>query len=203
MADKQLVPFSFEAKAVVPFEKEAKPLASLPPDHIPLSLFPPSRPRSPPPPKESKQAMYAQPYDHHREAAQKKPICVPSYMDLKKPRDGERLADVRMDKHGNTRVHKYTTSSSRVTIDGVRAKEPQIKRIPVIEASQRMPQKQKTRKTVAELAQEVASLAETCKEIHRVNTSLTKTVLKLLESKKRRDDEEDHSRDLKKGKCPL
>jgi hypothetical protein len=28
MADKQLVPFSFEAKAVVPFEKEAKPLAS-------------------------------------------------------------------------------------------------------------------------------------------------------------------------------
>ena len=203
MADKQLVPFSFEAKAVVPFEKEAKPLASLPPDHIPLSLFPASRPRSPPPPNESKQAMYAQPYDRRREAAQKKPIRVPSYMDLKKPRDGERLADVRMDKHGNTRVHKYTTSSSRVTINGVRAKEPQIKRIPVIEANQRMPQKQKTRKTVAELAQEVASLAETCKEIHRVNTSLTKTVLKLLESKKRRDDEEDHSRDLKKGKRPL
>jgi hypothetical protein len=50
-------------------------------------------------------------------------------MDLKKPRDGERLVDVRMDKHGNTRVHKYTTSSSRVTIDEVRAKEPQIKRI--------------------------------------------------------------------------
>jgi hypothetical protein len=54
-----------------------------------------------------------------------------------------------MDKHGNTRVHKYATSSSRVTIDGVHAKEPQIKRILVIEASQRMPQKQKT---VAELA---------------------------------------------------
>jgi hypothetical protein len=72
-------------------------------------------------------------------------------MDLKKPRDGERLVDVCMDKHGNTRVHKYTTSSSRVTIDGVRAKEPQIKRIPVIEASQQMLQKQKTRKTVAEL----------------------------------------------------
>jgi hypothetical protein len=34
MADKQLVPFSFEAKAVVPFEKEVKPLASLPPDLI-------------------------------------------------------------------------------------------------------------------------------------------------------------------------
>jgi hypothetical protein len=50
-------------------------------------------------------------------------------MDLKNPRDGERLVDVRMDKHGNTRVHKYTTSSSRVTIDGVRAKEPHIKRI--------------------------------------------------------------------------
>jgi hypothetical protein len=32
MADKQLVPFSFETKGVVPFEKEAKPLASLPPD---------------------------------------------------------------------------------------------------------------------------------------------------------------------------
>jgi hypothetical protein len=89
-----------------------------------------------------------------------------------------------MDKHGNTGVHKYTTSSSRVTIDGVHAKEPQIKRIPVIEASQQMPQKKKTRKTVAELAQEVASLAKTCKEIHRVNTSLAKTVLKLLESKK-------------------
>jgi hypothetical protein len=105
-------------------------------------------------------------------------------MDMKKPRDGERLADVCMNKHGNTRVHKYTTSSSRVTIDGVRAKEPQIRRIPVIKASQRMPQKQKTRKTGAEQAQEVARLAETCKEIHRVNTSLTKTVLKLLESKK-------------------
>jgi uncharacterized protein (DUF2141 family) len=83
-----------------------------------------------------------------------------------------------MDKHGNTRVHKYATSSSRVTINGVHAKEPQIKRISVFEASQRMPQKQKTRKTVA----------------------LTKTVLKLLESK---NDEEDHSRDLKKGKRPV
>jgi hypothetical protein len=124
-------------------------------------------------------------------------------MDLKKPRDGERLVDMRVDKHGNARMHKYTTSSSHVTIDGVRAKEPQIKRIPVIEASQRMPQKQKTRKSVAELAQEVASLVETCKEIHRINTSLTKTVLKLLKSKKRRDDEEDHSHDLKKGKCPV
>jgi hypothetical protein len=69
MADKQLVPFSFEAKAVVPFEKKAKPLASLPPDHIPLSLFAPSRPCSPPPPKESGQAMYAQLYDRRREAA--------------------------------------------------------------------------------------------------------------------------------------
>jgi hypothetical protein len=144
MADKQLVPFTFEAKAVVPFEKEAKPLASLPPDLSPLSLFPPSCPRSPPPPKESKQAMYAQPYDRRREAAQKKSIRVPSYMDLKKPRDGERLVDVRMDKHGNTRVHKYSTSSRCVTIDRVRAKEPQIKRIPVIEASQRMPHKQNT-----------------------------------------------------------
>jgi cobalamin biosynthesis Mg chelatase CobN len=66
-----------------------------------------------------------------------------------------------------------------------------------------MPQKQEIRKAVAELAQEVASLAETCKEIHCVNTFLTKTVLKLLESKKCRDDEEDHSRDLKKGKRPL
>jgi hypothetical protein len=45
-------------------------------------------------------------------------------MDLKKPRDGERLVDVRMDKQGNTRVHKYTTFSIRVTIKGVRAKEP-------------------------------------------------------------------------------
>jgi hypothetical protein len=203
MANKQLVPFSFEAKAVVPFEKEAKPLAFLPPDHLPLSLFPLNRPHSLPPPVESKQAMYAQPYDRRREAAQKKSIRVPSYMDLKKPRDGERLVDVRMDKHGNTRVHKYTTSSSRVTTDGVRAKEPQIERIPVIEASQRMPQKQKTWKNVAELAQEVASLAETCKAIHRVNASLTKTILKLLESKKRRNDEEDHSHDLKKCKRPV
>jgi hypothetical protein len=62
----------------------------------------------------------------------------------------------------------------------VHAKEPQIKRIPDFEASHRMPQKQKTRKTIAELAQEVASQAKTCKEIHRVNTSLTKTVLQLL-----------------------
>jgi hypothetical protein len=36
MANKQLVFFSFEAKAVVPFEKEAKLLASLPLDHLPL-----------------------------------------------------------------------------------------------------------------------------------------------------------------------
>jgi hypothetical protein len=89
MANKQLVPFSFEAKAVVPFAKEAKPLASLLPDHSLLSLFPPSRPRSPPPPTESRQAMYTQSYDRRREAAQKKPIRVPSYMDMKKPRDGE------------------------------------------------------------------------------------------------------------------
>jgi hypothetical protein len=40
MVDKQLVPFSYEAKAVVPFEKEVELLASLPPDHLPLSLFP-------------------------------------------------------------------------------------------------------------------------------------------------------------------
>jgi hypothetical protein len=53
--------------------------------------------------------MYAQPYDHRREAAHKKPIRVPSYMDLKKPRDEERLVDVHMDKHCNTRAHKYTT----------------------------------------------------------------------------------------------
>jgi hypothetical protein len=144
MADKQLVPFSFKAKVIVLFEKEVKSLASLPPDLSPLSLFLPSRPRSPPPHKESKQAMYAQPYDRRHEATQKKSIRVPSYMDLKKPRGAERLVDVRMDKHGNTRVHKYTTSSSRVTIDGICSKEPQIKRIPVIEASQQMPQKQKT-----------------------------------------------------------
>jgi hypothetical protein len=56
-------------------------------------------------------------------------------MDLKKPRDGKRLIDVHMDKHGNKWVHKYTTSSSHVTIDEVRAREPQIKRIPVFEAS--------------------------------------------------------------------
>jgi hypothetical protein len=109
MADKQLVPFSFEAKAVVPFEKEAKLLTSLPPDQLPLSQFLPSHPRSPPPPTESRQAMYAQPYDRRREAAHKKPIRVPSYMDLKKPRDEERLVDVHMDKHCNTRAHKYTT----------------------------------------------------------------------------------------------
>jgi hypothetical protein len=60
-------------------------------------------------------------------------------MDLKKPREGERLVDVCMDKHGNTRVHKYTTSSSHVTINGVHAKESQIKRILVFEDSQRMP----------------------------------------------------------------
>jgi hypothetical protein len=104
MADKQLVPL----------EKEVELLASLPPDRNPLLLFPPSRPCSPPPPTERKQAMYAQLYDCRREAAHKKPICVPSYMDLKKPREEERLVDVHMDKHGNTRVHKYTTSSSRV-----------------------------------------------------------------------------------------
>jgi uncharacterized protein (DUF2141 family) len=57
-----------------------------------------------------------------------------------------------MDKRGNTRVHRYTTSSSHVIINGVRAKEPQIRRIPVFKASQQMPQKQKTWKTVAELA---------------------------------------------------
>jgi hypothetical protein len=45
-------------------------------------------------------------------------------MDMKKPRDGERIIDVCMDKHGNTRMLKYTISSSRITIDGVRAKEP-------------------------------------------------------------------------------
>jgi hypothetical protein len=203
MADNQLGPFSFEAKAVLPFEKEAKPLASLPPV---TSLSRCSRlvvhVRHHHLKKASKRCT-PQPYDRRREAAQKKSIRVSSYMDLKKPRDGEQLVDVRMDKHGNTWVHKYTTSSSRVTINEVHAKEPQIKRIPVIKASQWMPQKQKTRKTVAELAQEVASLTETCKEIHRANTSLTKTVCKLLESKKRRDDEEDHSHGLKKGKRPL
>jgi hypothetical protein len=119
MTDKQLAAFSFEAKAVVPFEIEAKPLTSFLPDHIPLSLFPPSHPCSPPSPKESKQAMYAQRYNRCREVAQKKSIRVTSYMDLKKPRDGEQLVDVRMDKHGNTRVHKNTTSSSCFTIDGV------------------------------------------------------------------------------------
>jgi hypothetical protein len=31
---------------------------------------------------------------------------------------------VHMDKHCNTRAHKYTTWSSCVTIDGVRAKKP-------------------------------------------------------------------------------
>jgi hypothetical protein len=139
MADKQLVPFSFEANALVPFKKEAKPLASLPSDLSPLSLFPPSRPHSLPSSKESKHAMYAQSYDRRREAAQKKPIRVPSYMDLKKPSDGEQLIDMRMNKHGNTRVHNYTTSSSCVTIGGVHAKEPQIKRMLVIEANQRMP----------------------------------------------------------------
>jgi hypothetical protein len=90
MADKQLVPFSFEAKAVVPFEKEVKPLAFLPPDLRPLSLFPPSHPCSLPPPKERKQEMYAQSSNRRHEAAQKKPIRVPSYMDLKIPKNGER-----------------------------------------------------------------------------------------------------------------
>jgi hypothetical protein len=68
MADKQLVPFRFEAMAVVPFEKEAKTLASLPPDHSLLSLFLSSRPRSPLH-TESMQAMYAQSYDRRREAS--------------------------------------------------------------------------------------------------------------------------------------
>jgi hypothetical protein len=98
-------------------------------------------------------------------------------------------------------VHKYTTSSSLVTIDGVRAKEPQIKRIPVIKANQRMPQKQKTRKTVAELAS--SKPGRNLQRDPLRQHFLTKTILKLLESKKRRDDEEDHSRDHKKGKRPL
>jgi hypothetical protein len=62
-------------------------------------------------------------------------------MDLKEPRDDERLTEVRMDMHDNTRVHKYTTSPGRVVIDRIRAKESQIKRILVIETGQRMPQK--------------------------------------------------------------
>lgn len=205
MADKQLVPFNEKSKQVVPFTKKPKPLAALSPDHNPLPYVPPRRPHSPPPPQGRKQVMYAQPYDRRREAALKKPIHVPSYMDIQEPKKGERLTRVRMDANGNTREHKYTTAPlRRTTIDGIRAKESQIKRISIIEASHRMPQKKKTRKTVADLAQDVAALAETCKELHRVNSSLTSSVLQLLDERKKRreNEEEDASRNLKKGKGP-
>ena len=68
-----------------------------------------------------------------------------------------------------------------------------------------MPQKKKNRKTVADLAQEVA-LAEMCRDIHRTNSTLTRSVLHLLKKedvRKKRRDNEDVGRDPKKGKGPL
>ena len=69
-----------------------------------------------------------------------------------------------------------------------------------------MPQKKKNRKTVADLAQEVAALAEMCRDIHRTNSTLTRSVLHLLKKedvRKKRRDNEDVGCDPKKGKDPL
>ena len=69
-----------------------------------------------------------------------------------------------------------------------------------------MPQKKKNRKTVADLAQEVAALAEMCRDIHRTNNTLTRSVLHLLKKedvRKKRRDNEDVGCDPKNGKGPL
>jgi len=68
-----------------------------------------------------------------------------------------------------------------------------------------MPQKKKNRKTVADLAQEVAALAEMCRDIHRTNSTLTRSVLHLLKEdvRKKQRDNEDVGCDPKKGKGPL
>ena len=68
-----------------------------------------------------------------------------------------------------------------------------------------MLQKKKNRKTVADLAQEVA-LAEMCRDIHRTNSTLTRSVLHLLKKedvRKKRRDNDDVGCDPKKGKGPL
>jgi hypothetical protein len=216
MDNKQIVPFNHAAKALVPVKEEPRPLAIIPP---PEGLVPPARgipapqpPRRPPslpPPQGQRQAFFAQPVAAReerlrREADLKKPIRIPSWMDVKKPREGERLVDVKMDEHGNTRVHKYSTTP-RVTIDGVRAEPSQVKKIPMMEAAQRMSTgRKKNKRTVADLIKDVDFLFGMCSNIQKTHATLTKSVLNLynLDTNKRRR-EQDGEHEPKKGKGPM
>jgi hypothetical protein len=168
MADKQIVPYNYAAKTLAPIEEQPDPLAIIPP---PKGIPEPSKPRRPPslpPPQGQRQAFYAQPVATkeerlRREAELKKPIKVPAWMDIKKPRTGETLVGVKRDEHGNMREHRYSTDP-HVTIDSIRARPKQIKKIPMMEAAQRM-SKQKNKRTVSDLTREMDYYRQTSLDI--------------------------------------
>ena len=187
MADKQIVPYNYNQKAMIPLKRD--PAKALVP---PAKYFPGPKPHKPfalPPPQGS---MYAQPVRER--------IEVPDWMEVDKPKQGETLTGVKRDIFGNTKEHTYTTP--RFTITGIRARPDQIKKIPAAEAVQRMtppPSPPKKRKTVAELMTEVDFLKNMCDNMHKVHSTLTRTVVTLCEKEKRkREDKEE--RKAKKAK---
>jgi hypothetical protein len=111
-----------------------------------------------------------------------------------------------MDEFGNTREHKYSTAPC-LTIDGVRAKPSQIKRIPLEEAAQRMKKKKVTnRRTVTDLTREIDFLYGLCSNIQKTHCTLARSVLNLYDredSKRPRERDSYDKRDPKKGKGPM
>lgn len=207
MADKQIVPYDHASKALAPIVEEPTPLATIPPP-IPSPRQPPHRPPSLPPPQGHEQAFFAQPVnkDHlHQEAKLKKPIKVPEWMEIQKPRPGEALVSVKKDEYGNMKEHKYTTAS-RLSIDGVRAHAGQIKKIPMLEAAQRMSGSCRNKRTIAELTKDVDFLRNLCSNIQRTHCSLSNSVLRLLKKEnldRKHKEERDEGCNPKKGKGPM
>src|SRR5579859_2301767 len=100
-------------------------------------------------------------------------------MEIKKPRTGETLVGVKKDEYGNTREHRYSTDP-RVTIDSIRARPEQIKKIPMMEAAQRM-SKQKNKRTVSDLTREMDYYRQTSLDIQKAHYSFARAILRLQE----------------------
>jgi hypothetical protein len=115
-----------------------KTLAIIPEEEpLPLIVIPPKQVATVPPRRNYEQAYYAQvhqpmlppPQDHLllKDVSKGPKIVVPKDVKLLPPRSNEKLVGVKTNKLGEVTCVKYTTTTSRVSLDGIRAAPGQVK----------------------------------------------------------------------------
>jgi hypothetical protein len=140
MADKQIIPFGMDLNQPPPVDDSQAIVPILEPTIIPptprqwsygQSYFAQvHQPKLPPPLK----CLFL------KDASLKGPIVrLPQYVKLLHPKGNKTLIGVKLDKLGQIICAKYTTSTPRPTIDGVRAHPTKVKLIPPKEVPKRAP----------------------------------------------------------------